>query len=160
MMSLRGRRSQKCFKGTQAVAADCIQTLEERALLTGNVIASLNGTTEGNWTGFAKQIEKAGANALELNIYNIPTDFNLSPAQIEETYIQILKSVKSAVKIPVALKLSPYFTNMAYAAKKFDDAGANALVFVRRHVHTIATTADQNTEISRTVLNVTRNGMR
>ena len=75
------------------------------------VIASLNGSTPGGWTDFAKQIEKAGADALELNIYNIPTDLNLGGAAVEQTYLDIVKAVKASVKIPVAVKLSPFFSN-------------------------------------------------
>jgi len=96
------------------------------------VIASLNGSTMGGWTGFAKKIEQAGADALELNIYHIPTDINLSGAAVEQTYLDIVKAVKASVKIPVAVKLSPFFSNMANMAKRLDDAGANALVLFNR----------------------------
>ncbi len=96
------------------------------------VIASLNGSTLGGWTEFAKKIEQAGADALELNIYYIPTDMNLSGAAVEQTYIDILRAVKSAIQIPVAVKLSPFFSNMANMAKRLDDAGANALVLFNR----------------------------
>lgn len=96
------------------------------------VIASLNGSSTGGWTDYAKQIQKAGANALELNIYNIPTDMDLAGAKVEQTYVDILKAVRAAVTIPVAVKLSPFFSNMANMAKRFDDAGANALVLFNR----------------------------
>jgi len=96
------------------------------------VIASLNGTSLGGWTKFASKMEEAGADAIELNDYFIPTDPNKSGAEIEEMYIQTLKAVKEAVKIPIALKLSPFFSNMAYMAKKFDEAGADALVLFNR----------------------------
>ncbi len=96
------------------------------------VIASLNGSSTGGWTDYAKQIQKAGANALELNIYYIPTDMKLTGSAVEQTYVDILKAVKSAVSIPVAVKLSPFFSNMANMAKRFDDAGANALVLFNR----------------------------
>ncbi len=96
------------------------------------VIASLNGSTLGGWTDFAKKIEQAGADALELNIYYIPTDINLSGAAIEQTYLDILKAVKSVVKIPVAVKLSAFFSNLANMAKRLDDAGANGLVLFNR----------------------------
>lgn len=96
------------------------------------VIASLNGTSLGGWTKFAKQIEEAGADALELNIYYIPTSMDLSGADVEQTYLDILTSVKETVKIPVAVKLSPFFSNMANMAKKLDDAGANGLVLFNR----------------------------
>jgi dihydroorotate dehydrogenase (fumarate) len=96
------------------------------------IIASLNGSTLGGWTGFAKQIEQAGADALELNIYYIPTEIQLSGQAIEQQYVEIVRAVKSTVKIPVAVKLSPFFSNMANMAKKLDDAGADALVLFNR----------------------------
>jgi dihydroorotate dehydrogenase (fumarate) len=93
------------------------------------IIASLNGSTLGGWTDYAKEFESAGADAIELNIYHIPTDANMSGAEVEQQYIDILKAVKGAVKIPVALKLSPFFSNFSNMAKKLDDAGADSLVF-------------------------------
>jgi dihydroorotate dehydrogenase (fumarate) len=96
------------------------------------VIASLNGSSVGGWTDYAKGIEQAGADALELNIYYIPTEMNLSSAQVEQTYLDILKAVRSAVAIPVAVKLSPFFTSFANMAKRLDDAGANGLVLFNR----------------------------
>lgn len=96
------------------------------------VIASLNGRTPGGWTGYAKQIEQAGADAIECNIYSIPSDMSIPGSQVEQTYIDIVSAVKSAVTIPVAVKLSPFFSNMANMAKRFDDAGANALVLFNR----------------------------
>ncbi len=96
------------------------------------IIASLNGSTVGGWTKYAKKIEDAGADAIELNIYYIPTDMNLPGSEIEKTYIEILESVKSTVKIPVAVKLSPFFSNMANMAKRLVDAGADGLVLFNR----------------------------
>jgi dihydroorotate dehydrogenase (fumarate) len=96
------------------------------------IIASLNGTSLGGWTKFATQMEQAGADAIELNVYYIPTDMNLSGADVEQTYIDILQAVKTAVRIPVAMKLSPYFSNMANMAKRLDVAGADALVLFNR----------------------------
>jgi dihydroorotate dehydrogenase (fumarate) len=96
------------------------------------IIASLNGSTPGGWTKFAQQIEEAGADALELNIYYIPTDMDLPGGAVEKTYVDIVKTVKSAIHIPVAVKLSPFFSNMAYMAKELDKAGADALVLFNR----------------------------
>lgn len=96
------------------------------------IIASLNGSTLGGWTNYAKEMESAGADAIELNIYYIPTDMGMSGQQVEKQYIDILKSVKSAVKIPVALKLSPFFSNFSNMARQFDEAGADALVLFNR----------------------------
>jgi dihydroorotate dehydrogenase (fumarate) len=96
------------------------------------IIASLNGTSLGGWTSYAKQMQEAGADALELNVYYIPTDVQQTAEQVEQTYVDILQAVKSAVSIPVALKLGPFFSNMARMAKRLDDAGANALVLFNR----------------------------
>jgi len=96
------------------------------------IIASLNGTTVGGWTRYAREIQQAGADALECNIYYIPTDPNLSAAQVEQTYIEILSAVKSSVTIPVAVKLSPFFSNLANMARRLDAAGANGLVLFNR----------------------------
>jgi dihydroorotate dehydrogenase (fumarate) len=96
------------------------------------IIASLNGSTSGGWTQYAKLIQQAGADALECNIYWIPTDPNLSSDSVEKQYIDILQAVKSAVTIPVAVKVSPFFSNMANMAKRFDAAGANGLVLFNR----------------------------
>jgi dihydroorotate dehydrogenase (fumarate) len=96
------------------------------------IIASLNGSSTGGWTDFAKQMEQAGADGLELNVYFIPTDTNMSSTDVEQKYIDILKAVKSVVKIPVAMKLSPFFSNMANMALRLDNAGADALVLCNR----------------------------
>jgi dihydroorotate dehydrogenase (fumarate) len=96
------------------------------------IIASLNGATFGGWTQYAKQMEQAGADALECNIYSIPTDMDKTSGEVEQSYIDILQSVKSAVKIPVAVKISPFFSNMANMAKRLDEAGANGLVLFNR----------------------------
>ena len=96
------------------------------------IIASLNGTTPGSWVKYAKQIEDAGADALELNLYSIPTDMNVSGATIEENDLAVVSTVASSVTIPVAVKLSPYFSNMANMAKRFTQAGARGLVLFNR----------------------------
>lgn len=96
------------------------------------IIASLNGSTLGGWTKFAGQIEKAGADAIECNIYYIPTDPRVTATDIEQTYLNILKAVRASVTIPVAVKLSPFFSNMANMAQRLDEAGADALVLFNR----------------------------
>jgi len=96
------------------------------------IIASLNGATLGGWTQFAKEIEEAGADAIECNIYSLPTNTEQTGAEIEKMYIDIVRAVKSAVHIPVAVKLSPFFSNMANVAKRLDEAGANGLVLFNR----------------------------
>ena len=96
------------------------------------IIASLNGSTLGGWTDYARQIEQAGADAIELNIYYVPTDFDLTATQVEENYLNILRAVKSAVNIPVAIKVSPFFSNMANMAIQLTEAGADGLVLCNR----------------------------
>jgi dihydroorotate dehydrogenase (fumarate) len=96
------------------------------------IIGSLNGSSLGGWIDFAKLIQQAGASALELNIYYVPTDMEHTSNEIEETYIDILRGVKAAITIPVAVKVSPFFTNMANMAKRLDYAGADALVLFNR----------------------------
>jgi len=96
------------------------------------IIASLNGATAGGWAEYAKEIDEAGADALECNIYSIPTDPDVSSAQVEQTYIDIVKAVKNAVSIPVAVKVSPFFSNLANMAKRLDQAGADGLVLFNR----------------------------
>jgi dihydroorotate dehydrogenase (fumarate) len=96
------------------------------------IIASLNGFTLGGWTKFAAEIERAGADAIECNIYSIPTNPELTSAEIEQTYLDILQAVKSTVTIPVAVKLSPFFSNMANMAHRLDAAGADGLVLFNR----------------------------
>lgn len=96
------------------------------------IIGSLNGNTAGGWTAYARQIEAAGADALELNIYSIPTDAYRTGAEVEEACLEILKQVKAEVRIPVAVKLSPFFSNMAYMARRLAEAGADGLVLFNR----------------------------
>jgi len=96
------------------------------------VIASLNGTTLSGWTSFAKQIQQAGADALELNLYSIPTDMRLSGAELEHQYVEIVRSARDNVSIPLAVKVSPFFTNFANMAKRFAESGANGLVLFNR----------------------------
>lgn len=96
------------------------------------IIASLNGSTAGGWVEYAQKIEKAGADAIELNIYWIPTDPSLTSIRIEDTYVEILRSVKEQVSIPVAVKLSPFFTNFANMARRLEAVGADGLTLFNR----------------------------
>jgi len=96
------------------------------------IIGSLNGMSTGGWIDYAQRIEEAGAAALELNIYFIPTDPDLTSAEVDDLYVDILKAVKAHVRIPVAVKLSPYFSSMAHVARRLDEAGADALVLFNR----------------------------
>jgi len=96
------------------------------------IIASLNGVSNGGWIDYAKKMQDAGADALEMNTYYIATDPSKSSQEIEDNYIDVLKAVKSAVNIPVAMKISPYFTSLGSMAKRFDEAKADALVLFNR----------------------------
>jgi dihydroorotate dehydrogenase (fumarate) len=96
------------------------------------VIGSLNGSTFGGWQRYARQIEQAGADALGLNIYSVPTDPDRTAEDIENEYLTILTSVKGLMKIAVAVELSPYFTNLSRFACALDRNGANALVLFNR----------------------------
>jgi dihydroorotate dehydrogenase (fumarate) len=96
------------------------------------VIGSLNGVTTGGWTRYAKLIEEAGADALELNVYLIPTRTNLTSDGVENTYLEILREVKAQVKIPVAMKLGSFFSALPNMAARLDRAGADALVLFNR----------------------------
>ncbi len=96
------------------------------------IIASLNGTTRGGWLSYAKQMEQAGADALELNIYHIAVDPDVTAEHVERRYVDLVKSVKSEVRIPVAVKLGPYFSSMANMARQLDAAGADSLVLFNR----------------------------
>ncbi len=96
------------------------------------VIASLNGATLGGWTKYAKEIEEAGADAIECNIYSIAADADVTGVEVEQRYIDILRAVKAAVRIPVAVKLGPFFSNMANMARKLEQSGADGLVLFNR----------------------------
>jgi dihydroorotate dehydrogenase (fumarate) len=96
------------------------------------VIASLNGFTSGGWIRYAKLMQDAGANALELNVYYLATNPAETGDEVEQRTIDILKAVKQAVSIPVAIKLSPFFSSMANMARRLDDAGADGMVLFNR----------------------------
>jgi len=96
------------------------------------VIASLNAAAAGSWSEYAKQLEDAGADGIEVNIYQVGADASVTGAEIEQECIEIVRSVRKAVKVPIALKLSPFFTSFANVAKKFDEEGVDALVLFNR----------------------------
>jgi len=96
------------------------------------IVASLNGTTDEGWTGYAKLIEQAGAAALELNVYFIPTDIDLTGGDVEQTYLEVLRQVRQTVALPLAIKLGPYFSSIGQIAAQFASAGADALVLFNR----------------------------
>ncbi|MCB8944426.1 MAG: dihydroorotate dehydrogenase-like protein [Ardenticatenaceae bacterium] len=96
------------------------------------VIASLNGVSTGGWVGYARDIEQAGADALELNVYYLPTDIHLGSGEVEQIYLDILRDVKATISIPVTMKLSPYFSAIANMAYRLSEAGADGLVLFNR----------------------------
>jgi dihydroorotate dehydrogenase (fumarate) len=96
------------------------------------VIASLNGTRPGAWRDYPRAIEQTGADALELNIYHLPTDPHFTGDEVEELALQAVREVKRAVRIPVAVKISPYFSALAHFAARLDAAGADGIVLFNR----------------------------
>ena len=96
------------------------------------IVASLNGVSSGGWTRYARLIEKAGADALELNVYFMATDLDKTSAEVELMYLELARSVKASVRIPVAIKLGHAFTAAAHFARRLDEAGMDALVLFNR----------------------------
>ena len=96
------------------------------------IIGSLNGVSTGGWIDYARHIQEAGADGLELNIYYIPTDPDMGSESVEQMYLDVVRDVKASVTIPVAVKLGPYFSAIANMAKRLHEAGANALVLFNR----------------------------
>lgn len=96
------------------------------------VIASLNGVSSGGWTRYARLMQEAGADALELNIYYIPTDPHLTGAQVEQMYVDVVREVRQSVGIPLAVKIGPYFSSTANMALRLAQAGADGLVLFNR----------------------------
>ena len=96
------------------------------------IIGSLNGITPKGWIDYAKQLEQAGADALEVNIFYIPADIRLSGVDVEQRYLDIIKLVKQPVKIPIAVKMNPYFSAMGHTALQMQEAGADGLVLFNR----------------------------
>jgi dihydroorotate dehydrogenase (fumarate) len=98
------------------------------------IIGSLNGVSSGGWIEYAKRIEQAGADALELNVYYVPTDLNLSSQDMEQNYINLVKDVSSQINIPLAVKLSPFFTALPNLCNQLVQAGAGGLVMFNRFI--------------------------
>jgi len=109
-------------------------TLLERAAATVDipVIASLNGVTAEGWTEYAREMQDAGAAAIELNIYYLPGSSRVSGREVEQRHVDVLQAIKSVVSVPVAVKLSPYFSSTGEIALRLDEAGADALVLFNR----------------------------
>lgn len=96
------------------------------------IIASLNGVSKGGWISYARKMQDAGADALELNIYFLPTDPNMTGQDLENAYVELVAAVKKSISIPLAVKLSPYLTSLPNMAKRLSEAGANGLVLFNR----------------------------
>jgi dihydroorotate dehydrogenase (fumarate) len=96
------------------------------------IIGSLNGSSTGGWVHYARKIEEAGADALELNIYLIPGSFEVTGAQVEQTYVDLVAEVKASTRIPVAVKIGPYFSSLPNTARRLSHVGAKALVLFNR----------------------------
>ena len=96
------------------------------------IIGSLNGASVGGWTDYATLIEEAGADALELNVYYVPANINMTGNEVEDLYVEILTAVRQAITIPVAVKLSPFFSSVAYVANRLAAYGADGLVLFNR----------------------------
>ncbi|HEY5057962.1 MAG TPA: dihydroorotate dehydrogenase-like protein [Gaiellaceae bacterium] len=102
------------------------------AAVTVPVIGSLNGVTPSGWTDYARAMQEAGAAAIELNVYYLPGDPRISGRDVEQRHLDVLARVKDAVSVPVAVKLSPYFSSTGEMALRLDQAGADALVLFNR----------------------------
>lgn len=96
------------------------------------IIASLNGVSAGGWVEYARKIEQTGVDALELNIYYLPTDPEMSSAALEKIYVNLVREVRQTVRLPLALKLSPFITALPHLARRFVEVGANSLVLFNR----------------------------
>ncbi len=96
------------------------------------IIASLNGVSTGGWIRYAKEMEQAGADALELNIYYLPTDLEMSSVQVEQIYCDLVSHMKASIRIPVTVKLGPNFSSIPNFCKRMDEAGADGLVLFNR----------------------------
>jgi dihydroorotate dehydrogenase (fumarate) len=105
-----------------------------KELLRIPVIASLNGASPGGWVRYARQMQDAGADAIELNVYFVATDPSVSSAQVEDRYLELVRAVREVVTIPVAVKVGPYFSSLANMACRLAEAGADGLVLFNRFV--------------------------
>ena len=103
-----------------------------KAALSLPLVASLNGVSPGGWTEYAKLLEDAGADALELNVYFIPTDPAMSGEDVERTYVDVLRAVRSRVRIPVAVKIGPFFSSLPHFTRRLEEAGAAGLSLFNR----------------------------
>jgi dihydroorotate dehydrogenase (fumarate) len=134
---LRGAESNpeaRTYFPPQRVGPHDYLSLVERAkrALEIPVIASLNCAAPGSWTDYARDIEQAGADALEVNLYSVEADPTVSGAEVEARYLEVVAAVRQAVRIPIAVKLSPFFSSLAHFATRLDGLGVNGLVLFNR----------------------------
>ncbi len=108
---------------------------EAKQVVKMPIIASLNGSSKGGWIRYAHLMQEEGADAIELNIYFVPTDAHLEPMQVEQQYYDLVAAVRDSIKIPLTVKIGPYFTNTAYTARRLVESGANGLVMFNRYLH-------------------------
>lgn len=109
---------------------DIIRKAKERVAIP--IIGSLNGITSEGWVEYAREIEHAGADALEVNIYFIPADITMTATDVEDRYLEIIRSIRDTITIPIAVKMSPYFSSVGNMASRLQSAGADALVLFNR----------------------------
>lgn len=110
-----------------------IQTLERTKLAVNiPVMGSLNGVSTGGWIEYARKVQDAGADGLELNLYYLPTDTSLTSSQLEDNYIKLVSDIRASIKIPLAIKLAPFFTALPNFANRLVEAGADGLVLFNR----------------------------
>lgn len=124
------------FPGASVFALGPESYLEQirriRAAVAVPVIASLNGTTAGGWLEYARLMEEAGAHAVELNVYSIPTDPLDDAAAVEERVVQVVRAVRGELRIPFAVKLSPYYSSLPHLVRRIEGAGADGVVLFNR----------------------------
>jgi dihydroorotate dehydrogenase (fumarate) len=128
LLTLHGRTREQGFKGQ----ADWAAIAQVKAALTIPVIASLNGTSPGGWVRYAKHLADAGAHAIELNLYDVVVDPAVTSAEVEHRYVELVEEVKAEIHIPLAVKLSPWFTALGNLAIRMERAGADGLVLFNR----------------------------
>jgi dihydroorotate dehydrogenase (fumarate) len=110
-----------------------VETLKKTKLAVNiPVLGSLNGVSSGGWIEYGRKIQDAGADALELNLYYLPVDLDLTSSQLEDNYLKLVSDVRAGISIPLAVKLAPFFTALPNFAKRLVDAGADGLVLFNR----------------------------
>lgn len=121
--------------GYNAGVDEYLRRIEEaNSVLSIPIVASLNGSSKAGWQSFAAQMADAGADALEINIYHVPADQDMSSADVEERYVELVAAVREAISIPLAVKIGPFFTSLPQLANRLVGAGAQGLVLFNRYL--------------------------